>query len=184
MGEYVSNIMVKFFGFEFRTGLGFVAILILILFVGMLARNYFGRKLIELGEWILKSIPFVNKVYNATQQISRAFISEKREVFKKAVLIEYPRKGIYSIGFLTRDTGGEVKEKIEEDTVSIFLPSTPNPTTGFILFVPKKDLVELDMSIEDSLKLIISFGAVLPEYTVEVLKQNKNKISDLKKLQT
>ena len=181
LGEYVSNIMVKFFGFEFRTGLGFVAILILILFVGMLARNYFGRKLIELGEWILKSIPFVNKVYNATQQISRAFISEKREVFKKAVLIEYPRKGIYSIGFLTRDTGGEVKEKIEEDTVSIFLPSTPNPTTGFILFVPKKDLVELDMSIEDSLKLIISFGAVLPEYIVEDLKQNK--ISNLKKLQ-
>jgi len=185
LGEYVSFILVKFFGLESMIepvrGIGFIAILILILFTGMLTSNYFGRKLIQLGEWILKAIPFVNKIYNATQQISRAFISEKREVFKKAVLIEYPRKGIYSIGFLTRDTGGEVKEKIEEDTVSIFLPSTPNPTTGFVLFVPKKDLVELDMSIEDSLKLIISFGAVLPEYAVEALKQNK--ISDLKKLQ-
>ncbi len=184
LGKYISFILVRFFGFESMTepvrGIGFVAILILILFTGMLTSNYFGRKLIQLGEWILKSIPFVNKIYNATQQISKAFISEKREVFKKAVLIEYPRKGIYSIGFVTRDTGGEVKEKMEEDAVSIFLPSTPNPTTGFVLFVPKKDLVELDMSIEDSLKLIISFGAVLPEYTVEVLKQNK--ISDLKRL--
>ena len=97
-------------------------------------------------------------------------------------MIEYPRKGIYSIGFVTRDTGGEVREKIDEDGVSIFLPSTPNPTTGFVLFVPKKDLIELDMNIEESLKLIISFGAVLPEYIVEDLKQNK--ISNLKKLQT
>lgn len=184
LGEYISFILVRFFGFSMTEpvrGIGFIAILILILFTGMLTSNYFGRKLFELGEWILKSIPFVNKIYNATQQISKAFISEKREVFKKAVLIEYPRKGIYSIGFVTRDTGGEVKEKIDEDGVSIFLPSTPNPTTGFVLFVPKKDLIELDMSIEDSLKLIISFGAVLPEYAVEDLKQNK--ISNLKKLQ-
>lgn len=183
LGEYISVILVRFFGFSMTEpvrGIGFIAILILILFTGMLTSNYFGRKLFELGEWILKSIPFVNKIYNATQQISKAFISEKREVFKKAVLVEYPRKGIYSIGFVTRDTGGEVKEKLDEDGVSIFLPSTPNPTTGFVLFVPKKDLIELDMSIEDSLKLIISFGAVLPEYTVEDLKQNK--ISNLKKL--
>ena len=186
LGEYVSFILVRFFGFESRIepvrGIGFVAILILILFTGMLTSNYFGRKLIQLGEWILNSIPFVNKIYNAIQQISKVFISEKREVFKKAVLIEYPRKGIYSIGFVTRDTGGEVKEKIDEDGVSIFLPSTPNPTTGFVLFVPKKDLIELDMSIEESLKLIISFGAILPEYIVEDLKQNK--ISNFKKLQT
>jgi len=183
LGEYISFILVRFFGFSMTEpvrGIGFIAILILILFTGMLTSNYFGRKLFELGEWILKSIPFVNKIYNATQQISKAFISEKREVFKKAVLVEYPRKGIYSIGFVTRDTGGEVKEKLDEDGVSIFLPSTPNPTTGFVLFVPKKDLIELDMSIEDSLKLIISFGAVLPEYVVEDLKQNK--ISNLKKL--
>jgi len=180
----ISYILVKGFGFERMAepirGIGFIAILILILFTGMLTSNYFGRKFIQLGEWILNSIPFVNKIYNAIQQISRVFISEKREVFKKAVLIEYPRKGIYSIGFVTRDTGGEVREKIDEDGVSIFLPSTPNPTTGFVLFVPKKDLIELDMSIEESLKLIISFGAVLPEYIVEDLKQNK--ISNFKKL--
>lgn len=184
LSGFISYILVEGFGFDGEPirGIGFIAILILILLTGMLTSNYFGRKLFELGEWILKSIPFVNKIYNAIQQISKAFISEKREVFKKAVLLEYPRKGIYSIGFVTLDTGGEVKEKIDGDMVSIFLPSTPNPTTGFLLFVPKKDIIELDMNIEDSLKLIISAGTVLPESIVEDLKQNK--ISDLKKLQT
>lgn len=129
----------------------------------MFARNYFGRKLIELGEWILSTIPIVNKVYRAIQQIAAVFISEKREAFSKAVLFEYPRKGIYSIGFVTRDAGGEVKEKLDKEMVSLFLPTTPNPTSGFLLFVPKDEIIVLDMPIEESLKLIISGGAVLPE---------------------
>ena len=141
----------------------FIAIILLIILTGMFARNYFGRKLIELGEWILSTIPIVNKVYRAIQQIAAVFISEKREAFSKAVLFEYPRKGIYSIGFVTRDAGGEVKEKLDKEMVSLFLPTTPNPTSGFLLFVPKDEIIVLDMPIEESLKLIISGGAVLPE---------------------
>ena len=141
----------------------FIAIILLIIFTGMFARNYFGRKLIELGEWILSTIPIVNKIYHAIQQIAAVFITEKREAFSRAVLFEYPRKGIYSIGFVTRDAGGEVKEKLDKEMVSLFLPTTPNPTSGFLLFVPKDEIIILDMPIEESLKLIISGGAVLPE---------------------
>ncbi len=180
LGGFVSIILVKVFGFEEFTepivGLGFIAILFLILFTGMLARNYFGGKLIKLGEWIVKSIPLVNKVYNAFKQISGVFISEKRDVFTKAVLIEYPRKGLYSIVFMTRDAGGEIKDKLENEMISVFLPSTPNPTTGFLLFVPKDEIIELDMTIEDSMKLIISGGAVLPENTDNNKNQPNNKL--------
>ncbi len=171
LGGFLSFVLVKVFGFETMTepirGLGFVAILILILITGMLARNYFGGKLILIGEWILTSIPLVNKVYEAFKQISGVFIAEKREVFTKAVLIEYPRKGVFSIVFVTRETGGEVKEKLNQETVSVFLPSTPNPTTGYLLFVPKNEIIELDMTIEESMKLIISGGAVIPEQIIK-----------------
>jgi len=180
LGGFVSIILVKVFGFEEFTepivGLGFIAILFLILFTGMLARNYFGGKLIKLGEWIVKSIPLVNKVYNAFKQISGVFISEKRDVFTKAVLIEYPRKGLYSIVFMTRDAGGEIKDKLENEMISVFLSSTPNPTTGYLLFVPKNEIIELDMTIEDSMKLIISGGAVLPEHIINNNNQQKNKL--------
>ena len=111
-------------------------------------------------------------IYKAIQQISAVFISEKRDAFKKAVLIEYPRKDIYSIAFVTRETGGEVKERLDPETVSVFLPSTPNPTTGFLLFVPKTDIIDLDMSVEESLKLIISGGTIIPDYKNNILKNS------------
>ena len=143
-------------------GLGFVSVILLILITGMIARNYFGKKVIKVGEDIMTRIPLINRIYLAIQQIGNAFFSEKREVFKKAVLIEYPRKGIYSIGFFTQDTRGEVQERLKHDVVSVFLPTTPNPTSGFLLFVPKVDVTELDMSIEEALKLVISGGAIIP----------------------
>ncbi len=141
-------------------GLGFVSVILLILLTGLIARNYIGKKAIKWGEMIFTRIPLINRIYIAIQQISNAFLSEKREVFKKAVLIEYPRKGIHSIGFYTQDTKGEVQERLHTDVVSVFLPTTPNPTSGFLLFVPKSEVVELDMSIEDALKLVISGGAI------------------------
>ncbi len=179
LGGFLNFILVDLFGFEQMIepirGLGFVAILLLIFFTGMFARNYFGKKFIRLGEWILKSIPFVNIVYNTIKQISNAFISEKREVFTKVVLFEYPRKGVYRIGFLTRSSSGEVKEKFQDEMVGVFVPSTPNPTSGFLLFVPKNEVIDLDMSIEDSLKLVISGGAILPETVTELTKLDENK---------
>lgn len=141
-------------------GLGFISVVLLILLTGLVARNYLGKKVILWGETIFSQIPLINRIYIAIKQISNAFLSEKREVFKKAVLIEYPRKGIHSIGFFTQDTKGEVQERLNKDVVSVFLPTTPNPTSGFLLFVPKSEVVELDMTIEEALKLVISGGAI------------------------
>lgn len=142
-------------------GLGFISVVLLILLTGLVARNYMGKKVILWGETIFSRIPLINRIYIAIKQISNAFLSEKREVFKKAVLIEYPRKGIHSIGFFTQDTKGEVQERLHKDVVSVFLPTTPNPTSGFLLFVPKSEVVELDMTIEEALKLVISGGAIV-----------------------
>ncbi|RMF62224.1 MAG: DUF502 domain-containing protein [Calditrichaeota bacterium] len=144
-------------------GLGFITLILVIFLTGVLARNYFGQKLVDLGDRFVQRIPLINRVYSAIKQISHAFLSSKREVFKKAVLFEYPRKGIYSIGFYTQDTRGPVQEALEEDVVSVFLPTTPNPTSGFLLFVPKSEVIELDLGIEEALKLVISGGAIVPE---------------------
>ncbi len=142
-------------------GVGFVTLILLILLTGVVARNYFGRRLLLMGEKVLARIPFINKIYSAIQQIIQAIFSSKREVFKHAVLIEYPRRGIYSIAFYTQDTKGEVQNVLADDVVSVFLPTTPNPTSGFLLFVPKKEVIPLKMSIEDALKLVISGGAIV-----------------------
>jgi len=144
-------------------GLGFIALLLLITITGALARIYVGRKLITLGERAVAGIPIISRIYSTIQQISRAFLSEKREVFKKAVLFEYPRPGIYSIGFFTQDTKGMVQDALDCDVVSVFLPTTPNPTSGFLLFVPKTEIIELDMPVEEALKLVISGGAIVPQ---------------------
>jgi uncharacterized membrane protein len=159
---FISNMLERVGVPATKYGLGFISVILLILLTGLIARNYFGRKVIKLGENVLSKIPLISRIYMAIQQISNAFLSEKREVFKKAVLIEYPRKGIYSIGFFTQDTRGEVQERLNRDVVSVFLPTTPNPTSGFLLFVPKSDVTELDMSIEEALKLVISGGAIVP----------------------
>jgi len=141
-------------------GLGILAILALLIITGALARNYFGKKFITLGDYVVAHIPLISRIYIAIREISEAILSEKREVFKKAVLIEYPRKGLYSIGFFTQDTTGPVQDSLKEDVVSIFLPTTPNPTSGYLLFVPKSQVQELEMSVEDALKLVISGGSV------------------------
>ncbi|MDZ7331013.1 MAG: DUF502 domain-containing protein [candidate division KSB1 bacterium] len=159
----VTNVLERFGIPISSVGLGFISVILLILLTGLIAKNYFGRKLIQLGELIFARIPLINRIYRAIQQISNAFFSERREVFKKAVLIEYPRKGVYSLAFLTQDTKGEVQDRLSQDMVSVFLPTTPNPTSGFLLFVPKRDVIEMNMSIEEALKLVISGGVIAPE---------------------
>lgn len=141
-------------------GLGIVALLALIFLVGAVARNYVGKKIIAVGDFLVTRIPLINRIYIAIHEISEAILSEKREIFKKAVLIEYPRKGLYSIAFFTQDTKGPIQETINTDVVSVFVPTTPNPTSGYLLFVPKKDTTELDMSVEDAMKLVISGGSI------------------------
>ncbi len=163
---FINRHVLKWLGLDVPhgnlTGLGFISIILFILITGFFARNYVGKKVLSIGDALVTRIPIINRVYVAIQQISQAFLSEKTEVFKKAVIIEYPRRGIYSIGFFTQDTKGEVQEKLPVDVVSVFLPTTPNPTSGFLLFVPKKDTIEMDMPVEEALKLVISGGAIIP----------------------
>ncbi|MCA9732369.1 MAG: DUF502 domain-containing protein [Deferribacteres bacterium] len=151
-------------------GLGFITLVVLIAAVGMATHNYFGRQLVNFGEYIVTRIPLISRIYITIQQISHAFFGEQREVFKSAVLFEYPRKGIYSIGFFTQDTKGPVQDALEKDVVSILAFTTPNPTSGYLLFVPKEDIIELDMPVEEALKLVISGGAIIPA------KKNGNKV--------
>jgi len=142
-------------------GIGIVTLFIIILLTGILARNYFGKKIVDFGEQLVAKIPLINRVYVATKQISQAFFSPKSEVFKKAVLIEFPQKGSYCIGFYTHNTRGPIQNALKEEMVNVFLPTVPNPTTGFLLFVKKAEIIELDLSIEEALKLVISGGIIM-----------------------
>ncbi len=184
LNQYVSRGIYRAIGIEsqeyYIPGLGLLAMVILIFVVGFVAKNYFGRKLIFLSDLLLSRIPVVRHIYGTFQQISQAFLSDQSEVFKQAVLFEYPRKGIYSIGFMTQDTKGVVQENLDQDMVSIFLPTTPNPTSGYLLFVPKKDIQLLNVSVEEALKLVISGGAIVPlkSKTVAVNALNKKIPSD------
>lgn len=166
LNGFVNRFIVEQFGFALGQkeipGIGFITLIIIILLTGAIATNYLGRKVVSFGDRIVQRIPLINRIYSAIKQISQAFFSGQREVFEKAVLFEYPRPGIYSIGFYTQDTRGPVQDVLPEDVVSVFLPTTPNPTSGFLLFVPKTQIIELDLTIEEALKLVISGGAVVP----------------------
>lgn len=153
---------IQFFIDHTIRGMGFVALIILILAVGWFARQYLGSRIVSWVNRGIEKIPLVNKVYVAVLQISEALLGGRREVFKQAVLVEYPRKGLWCIGFLTQDTRGPVQTALNDDVISVFLPTTPNPTSGYLLFVPKDQVALLDVSVEEALKLIISAGAVVP----------------------
>jgi uncharacterized membrane protein len=148
-------------------GMGFLAVILLILLVGVFARNFIGKETIKLAEYIVNRIPLFNRVYSAVRQLSQAFFSGKRAVFQKAVLIEFPKKGSYCIGFQTSETKGEIRRQTRKELLSIFLPTSPNPTSGYLLFIPKDKVYPLQMTIEEAVKLVISGGAVLPEDRVQ-----------------
>lgn len=172
LNQQVSYLIFRFLDTEPASapipGVGLLALFLIILFTGMAVRNILGRQLVKLSDLILSRIPLVKHIYSTLQQIGHAFLSDKSETFKRAVLFEYPRPGIYSIAFITQDTKGLIQRRLsengKEDCYSVFLPTTPNPTSGYLLFVPKTDVIELNISVEEALKLIISGGSiVLPE---------------------
>jgi len=144
-------------------GLGFVAVVLITILVGIFARNILGRSLLGVWEAILTRIPLVNKLYLATKQIGEALLADKGTMFKRVVLLQYPRKGIYSVAFVTHTPGGELEKKVGAGSVAVFLPTTPNPTSGFFLIVPEKETVPLSLSVEDAIKLIVSFGIAGPK---------------------
>jgi uncharacterized membrane protein len=143
-------------------GMGFVSLVLLILLVGVLASNLLGRRLVETWERLVGTIPLVNRVYLAIKEISEAVLADRRTHFRRVVLVEYPRRGIYSLAFVMRAPAGILGEQMGSGYVGIFIPTTPNPTSGFFLVVPERDLIPLDLSVEEGLKLVISAGTVMP----------------------
>ena len=134
----------------------------MIYFLGTLAGNVLGRQLIQWLEKLLMQIPVVRGIYSATRQFLETFSGDKTKAFNKVVLFEYPRKGLWTMGLLTGETKGEVRERSGQDMVSVFVPTTPNPTSGWLIFVPINDIQELDMSVDDAFKMIISGGVLTP----------------------
>lgn len=148
-------------------GFGLIVALIVITMIGFLTANLIGRSIVSYGEYLLSRMPVVRNIYSALKQIFETVFREDSENFQSVVLVEYPRKGIWALAFVATDTLGEVQSKLDKpagQTVSVFLPTTPNPTSGFLLFVPAKDVQQLDMGVEEAAKLVISAGLVAPEF--------------------
>jgi uncharacterized membrane protein len=150
-------------GFEIP-GLGLIFAVVVLLITGMFAANLLGRRLVAWYERILNRIPAVRSVYGALKNFTEVVFSDSGSSFKKVLLIEYPRKGLYSLCFQTSDKLAEVQARTGDRVVGVFLPTTPNPTSGFMLFVPLKEVQVLDMPVEDALKMIISLGVVVPDW--------------------
>lgn len=155
-------------------GLGLVIVIGFLLLVGMLATNFLGRYFIRLGESILDRLPVIRSLYGATKQIFETVFASQSQAFRDVVMIEYPRKGIWCLGFLTGTTKGEVQQLTDDEVVNIFLPTTPNPTSGFLLFVPRKDIKVLDMTVEEGIKLVVSAGIVTPDKLQKMQNDNKD----------
>ncbi len=134
----------------------------LIFTVGVLARYYIGKRLIEWLDLAMMSVPILNKFYGAIKQVNEAFAGNKNS-FKTVVLVEFPREGMYSVGFLTSEQHAEVQQKTREHVVAVFIPTTPNPTSGFLVLVPEDKITRLDMSVADGVKYIVSLGSIAPE---------------------
>jgi len=148
-------------------GLGVLIVILFLILLGMAAANFFGRQLISLGERIVDRMPVVRTIYGTLKQIFETVASQSSMSFREVVMVEYPRKGIWAIAFVTAPTKGEIADKHERDMVNLFLPTTPNPTSGFLLFVPREDCVFLDMSVEEGVKYVISAGLVTPTQSRE-----------------
>jgi uncharacterized membrane protein len=144
-------------------GLGLLVFVSFTTLVGALAKGFFGRKILQIGEQLVERTPIVRSIYNALKQIVETIFNQSGTSFQKACLVEYPRHGLWAVAFVATDTRGEIPGKTgEDDLVSVFLPTTPNPTSGFLLFVPRRDIVPLDMTLEEAAKLIVSAGLVTP----------------------
>lgn len=144
-------------------GLGLLVFIVFTTLVGALTKGYVGARIVRFGESVVERMPIIRSIYNALKQIAETVFNQSGTAFQQACLIEYPRKGIWAIAFVAADTRGEIPQRVgEPEMVSLFLPSTPNPTTGFLLFAPRSEVVVLAMSVEEAAKLIISGGMVNP----------------------
>jgi uncharacterized membrane protein len=145
-------------------GLGVVLSVVVVLMTGVIMANFFGQQLLAAWEAILNRIPLVRSIYASVKQLSETLLSSGGQSFRKVLLIEYPRKGLWTLAFQTGTEVGEAQTKTGEDVINVYVPTTPNPTSGFFLMVPRRDVVELEMSVDQGLKMIISMGVVVPAW--------------------
>ncbi|GGX14496.1 DUF502 domain-containing protein [Undibacterium macrobrachii] len=153
-------------------GFGVVLTVLIIFITGLLTRNFIGNYIVSAWEALLNRIPIVNSIYSSVKQVSDTLFSSSGNAFSKALLIEYPRQGAWTIAFLTGKPSGDVSKHLGEDFISVYVPTTPNPTSGYFLIIPKKDAIELDMSVDTALKYVVSMGVVAPEVAEKVAEQN------------
>ncbi len=158
-------------------GIGIVLLLIFFTMVGMLTANFIGRALIKFGYQIINRMPVISGLYNAIRKILETLLGTgKTKAFRQPVLVEYPRRGLWTIAFITGPVYETISEKLQDDTlVAIYVPTTPNPTSGFFLYVPQKDVIILDISVEDALKMILSTGIINPDNKHKPI-ENKNEL--------
>ncbi len=143
-------------------GLGVLLTFVVVLLTGMLTANIIGQRLVQFGESILARIPVVKSLYSSVKQVSDTLFSSSGQAFRKALLVQYPRQGSWTVAFLTGQPGGDVAAHLGGDYVSVYVPTTPNPTSGFFLMMPRSEVIELEMSVDEALKYIISMGVVPP----------------------
>lgn len=168
---FATNRLVKFIPASVRQpypdilfrALALLAVLVFLFLVGFLTRNILGRRLYQIGDMILVRIPLINKIYVSVRQISEALLDQSQRMFKQVVLVEYPRKGVHSVGFVTADMPAAMRPAgVSEDLVAVFIPTSPNPTSGWVVYVPRSELSVLPISVGDAMKLVVSGGAVFP----------------------
>lgn len=144
-------------------GMGVVLSICILIVTGMLAANLIGRRAVEMWEYVLHRIPLVRSIYKSVKQIATTILASDGKSFRKVVLVEYPRRDAWSMGFLTNEHVAIESDMMENDMAAVFVPTTPNPTSGFIMILPKADIIELDISVEDGFKYIISMGVIAPD---------------------
>jgi len=146
-------------------GLGVLITVLVVLLTGMLGASYLGRWLVRMGESIVERIPLVRSVYSALKSVLETVLRDNQDSFRRVVLIEYPRKGSYALGFVSGAGHGEIQHATKENVLTVFVPTAPNPTSGFLLYIPEKDTIPLQMTVEDGMKCVISAGVITPNWT-------------------
>ena len=162
-------------------GIGLVLVVLILFVTGLLTANFMGRRLVKLWETLLQKIPLVRSIYSAAKSFAEVLLTDSTDSFKEVLLIEYPRKGLYSLCFQTSTNLGEVQHRTGEDVICVFVPTTPNPTSGVMIIVPRKDVVRLDMEIEEAVKMVVSLGVVVPVWPRPGMEEAAETISDANK---
>lgn len=161
LGKLIKPIFIKIFGFYFW-GLSIIIFLLLVVLIGFLATHFFGRRLYPFIEKLLLKVPFVKQIYPAIKEIASFLFNREKAHFKQVVLVEYPRKGVYSLGFLVSDTSPQICQQLKGDLCNILIPTSPSPFTGFVVMVPRDEIIFMDIKVEEAIKFIVSDGVVNP----------------------